>query len=72
MNSQSPLNDKSHFFILVGVSQGIVDLVELFDCESAANAALEPIQDDYHPEADDLRVFGVHLTASSATSQLKL
>ena len=37
------------------------DTVELFDHESAANAALDKVRDDYHPEDDDLQVFSVSL-----------
>lgn len=72
MNSQLPVTNKSHFLVLVGVSQGVIDLVELFDDSNSAQATLDRVRHDYHPEADDLQVFSVLLTAPPATSQLKL
>lgn len=59
-------------YVLVGVQSGVIDTVQLFDCESAAQIALKRLQDDYHPEADELQVFPVSLSTSPVTSQLKL
>ena len=33
---------------------------ELFDHESAANAALDKVQDDYHPKADELHIISIY------------
>ena len=54
INSQLSSTNKSQFYVLVAVSQGTIDTVELFPDETTAKAALNRLQDDYHSEANDL------------------
>ena len=72
MNSQLSVTDKSHFFVLIGVKNGVIDRVDLFERELAANAALDRLRDNYHPEADDLQVFPVSLSTSSVNSLIDI
>ena len=65
INSQLSLTSKPQFYVLVGVKSGVTVKVELFDQETAANAALDQLQNDYHPEADDLQIFSILLNSHS-------
>ena len=47
MNSQPSKTNESHFFVLVGVSQGVVDLVKLFDDSNSAQATLDLAIDSF-------------------------
>ena len=44
MSSQPLVTNEPHFFVLVGVSQGVIDLVELFDNSNSAQATLDRVR----------------------------